>query len=185
VNFTVDIFLSIGLGLGTPTPGLMQQPPRPAGQQILPIRLTVRLVMMGLIIAASALGVMQFTVAGAHWGETVARTMGLTTFSLASIFFALETNDELRSVFSRETLESHRLLRMCGWSLLATFLVTAPDFMRKIFETTNLNVEQWVICILVASLVLWVSEIVKIFRRWAAASSVPGSGTEPAARVAA
>jgi Ca2+-transporting ATPase len=95
--------------------------------------------------------------------------MGMTTFSLASICFALETNDELRSVFSHVTLESHRLLQMCGWSLLATFLVTAPDFMNKIFATTNLNVGQWLICIVVGSLILWVTEIVKIFRRRAAA----------------
>jgi Ca2+-transporting ATPase len=92
----------------------------------------------------------------------------MTTFSLASIFFALETNDELRSVFSQVTLESHRLLQMCGWSLLATFLVTAPDFMQRIFGTKDLNIGQWIICIVVGSLILWVTEIVKIFRRQAA-----------------
>ncbi len=183
VNFTVDIFLSIGLGLGTPTPGLMQRPPRPSGEQVLPMRLAVRLVVLGLIIAASTLGVIQFAVGPLH--ETVARTMGLTTFSIASIFFALETNDQLRSVFSRETLESHKLLQMCGWSLLATFLVTALDFMHRIFATTDLNVEQWAICIAVGSLVLWVGEIVKIFRRRAAASSASKPVTEPAAQVAA
>ncbi len=171
VNFTIGIFLSIGLGLGNPTPGLMQQQPRPSGEQILPVRLAAFLVGIGLVMAASALGVIQFAVAGVHWGETVARTMGLTTFSFATIFLALEINDQLRSVFSRETLESQRLLRMCGWSLLATFLITALDFMRNIFATTGLSVGQWVICIAVGSLVLWVFEIVKFFRRRAAASS--------------
>jgi P-type Ca2+ transporter type 2C len=175
INFTVGIFLAIGLGLGNPTPGLMQRPPRPAGEQILPMRLAVSLVLLGLMMAVSALGVMQYAVVGAQWGDTVARTMGVVTFSLANIFFALETNDELRSVFSRETLESHKLIQMCGWSLLATFLITAPDFMHKIFGTVDLNIMQWVICIAVASLVLWVSEIVKIFRRRAAKSTT----TEP------
>jgi P-type Ca2+ transporter type 2C len=99
--------------------------------------------------------------------------MGMTTFSLANIFFALETNDELRSVFSHETLESNKLLRMAGWSLLATFLVTALNFMQKIFGTTDLSLTQWVICIAVGSLVLWVIELVKIFRRRATPSSSP------------
>ena len=111
--------------------------------------------------------------------------MGVVTFSLASIFFALETNDELRSVFSRETLESRRLLQMCGWSLLATFIITAPDFMQRIFATTNLTIGQWVICIAVGSLVLWVSEIVKIFRRRAAASTTAQTVTESSAQVIA
>jgi P-type Ca2+ transporter type 2C len=169
INFTIDVFLSIGLGLGNPTPGLMERPPRKAGAQILPTQLAARLIIIGLIIAACTLGVMQYAVAGAHWSTTVAQTMGMTVFSLASIFFALETNDELRSVFSRETIESTRLLQMCGWSLLATFLVTAPDFMQRIFATKDLNIEQWIICIAVSSLVLWLIEIVKIFRRRAVA----------------
>jgi P-type Ca2+ transporter type 2C len=185
INFTIDIFLSIGLGMGNPTPGLMERPPRKAGERILPARLFTRLIITGLIIAACTLGVMQYAVAGAHWSAEVAHTMGMTTFSLASIFFALETNDELRSVFSQVTLESHRLLQMCGWSLLATFLVTAPDFMNRIFGTTNLNFGQWLICIVVSSLILWVTEIVKIFRRRAAKSTAAELATVPAAQAAA
>ena len=185
INFTIDIFLSIGLGMGNPTPGLMERPPRKAGERILPTRLFTRLIITGLIIAACTLGVMQYAVAGAHWSVEVAHTMGMTTFSLASIFFALETNDELRSVFNHVTLESTRLLQMCGWSLLATFLVTAPDFMNRIFGTTNLTFVQWFICIVVSSLILWVIEIVKIFRRQAAASSVAEPETVSAAQRAA
>jgi P-type Ca2+ transporter type 2C len=185
INFTIDVLLSLGLGLGNPTPGLMQRQPRKAGVQILPARLFARLIIVGLILAACTLGVMQYAVAGAHWSDTVAHTMGMTVFSLASIFFALETNDELRSVFSHETLQSTRLLQMCGWSLLATFLVTAPDFMNKIFQTTNLNIGEWVICIVVGSVILWVMEIVKIFRRRAAASSTAESETAAAPQKAA
>ena len=185
INFTIGIFLAIGLGLGNPTPGLMQRPPRKAGEQILPMRLAVRLVALGLMMAVSALGVIQYAVAGAQWGDTVARTMGVVTFSFATIFFALETNDELRSVFSREMLASRRLLQMCGWSLLATFLITAPDFMHKIFTTTDLTIGQWVICIAVASLVLWVAEIVKVFRRRAAKSTTPETVTESTAQMVA
>ena len=181
INFTVGIFLAIGLGLGNPTPGLMNRPPRPAGERILPTQLAVRLVVLGLVMAASTLGVMQYAVAGAHLSDTAARTMGVTTFSLATIFFALETNDELSSVFSRETLESHRLIQMCGWALLATFLVTALDFMHRIFATTDLSVGQWIICIAVASLVLWVSEIVKIFRRRTEKSTTNEAVTGPTA----
>ncbi len=165
INFTIDVFMSIGLGEGDPTPGLMGRPPRKAGEPILPARLFTRLITAGVIIAACTLGVMQYAVAGAHWGNTVAYTMGMTTFSLASILFALETNNEYLSVFNRVTLESHLLLKMAGWSLLATFLITALDFMNRIFGTTNLNFGQWLICIVVSTLILWVTEIVKIFRR--------------------
>jgi Ca2+-transporting ATPase len=171
INFTFEIFLSIGLGMGNPTPGLMERPPRKAGERILPARLFTRLVFAGLVIAASTLGVMTYAVNYAHLSVEVVRTMGIITFGFASIFFALETNDEQRSVFSHITLESHRLLQMCGWSLLATFLMILPDFMQRIFGTADLNVGQWLICIVVSSLILWVTEIEKIFRRRRAKST--------------
>lgn len=183
INFTIDVFLSIGLGMGNPTPGLMRRAPRKADERILPARLFTRLIITGVIIAACTLGVMQYAVAGAHWSTEVAQTMGMATFSLASILFALETNDELRSVFSHETLESVRLLKMCGWSLLAAFLVVVLDFMQRIFGTAGLTFRQWIICIVVSSVILWVTEIVKIFRRRAAASSTAGPETAPAAAV--
>jgi len=91
----------------------------------------------------------------------------------------------LRSVFSRETLESHRLIQMCGWSLLVLFLITAPDFMHRLFATTDLTFWQWVICIVFGSLVLWVSEIEKFFRRRVEASSEAEPESLPTAKAAA
>ena len=183
VKFTIIVFLSIGLGLGNPTPGLMQRPPRKAGEQVLPMRLAVRLVVSGLIRAVSTLAVILFALGS--WNDTVAQTMAIATFSFACIFYALESNDELRSVFSRETLESHRLIQMCGWSLLVLFLITAPDFMHRLFATTDLTFWQWVICIVFGSLVLWVSEIEKFFRRRVEASSEAEPESLPTAKAAA
>lgn len=150
----------------------------------MPTRLFTRLILAGVIIAASTLGVMAYAVEVAHWSVEIARTMGIATFSFASIFFALESNDELRSVFSQITLESTRLLQMCAWSLLATFLMIVPDFMHRLFGTADLNVGQWVICIVVGSLILWVTEIEKIFRRRAAKSTVTKTVTESTAQIA-
>ncbi|MGZ3636452.1 MAG: cation-translocating P-type ATPase, partial [Ktedonobacterales bacterium] len=160
VNFTVDVFQAIGLGLGAPTPGLMERAPRPANEQILPRRIAARLAIVGLVLAACTLGVMQY--ANGAWNEAVARTMGLTVFGLASIFFSLEINDDLHSVFSGEILENHRLIRMSAYSLLATFLVTELGFMQRIFATTALNLTQWLICIVVGSATIWLVEVMKI-----------------------
>src|SRR5207248_2807680 len=43
LNFTVDLFLAIGLGMGAAAPGLMKRPPRGANAQILPTDKLVRL----------------------------------------------------------------------------------------------------------------------------------------------
>lgn len=177
VNFTVDVFQAIGLGLGAPTPGLMERAPRPADEQILPRRIAIRLTIVGLVLAVCTLGVMQY--ASGAWNETIARTMGLTIFGLASIFFSLEINDDLHSVFSRDILENHRLIKMSGLSLLATFVVTELGFLQRIFATTSLTFGQWLICIVVSSAVIWLVEVMKIFRRRAAAQP---AAPQPAAQ---
>jgi len=173
VNFTINLFEGLGLGLGASPPGLMERPPRRADEQIMPRRLAMRLAVVGLVMAVATLGLIQYAVA--PWGEGVARTMGLTVFSLASIFFALETNDDLRSVFSRETLANSKLLQMSGLSLLATFLVTQVGFMQRIFATTALTLEQWLLCIAVSSAVLWLVELMKVVRRRPSTRHVPGT----------
>ncbi len=178
IKFSIVIFLAIGLGLGKPTPGLMQLPPRKADEQIMPMRLAVSLVISGLFRAVSTLGVILFAL-GSSWNDTVAQSMAIVTFSFACIFFAFESNDQLRSVFSRETLESHRLIQMSGWSVLLVFLVTSLDFAHRIFSTTDLNVGQWIACIVFGSLVLWTTEIEKFFRRRAEASSSAELETVP------
>ena len=56
INFTVDMFQAIGLGYGKAREGLMEDPPRPKDQPILPRPLLVWLVFVGLVMAVGTLG---------------------------------------------------------------------------------------------------------------------------------
>ena len=181
VKFSIVIFLAIGLGLGNPTPGLMQRSPRKGNEPVLPMALAVRLTVQGFVRAASTLVVIVLAINVWSFGDTVAQTMAFATFSFACIFYAFESNDELRSVFSRQTLESDRLIKMSGYAVLLVFLITWLDFANRLFKTTSLDIRQWVICIVFASAVLWTTEIEKFFLRRAEASSATQPGTEPVA----
>src|SRR5262249_15820002 len=159
----IIIFLAIGLGLGNPRPEVMQDGPRKADEQIMPTPLAVSLGVSGLIRAASVL--VAVVIALNVWGNNtaVAQTMAMVTFGMACIFFELECNDQLRSVFSQQTLESTRLIRMIGWSLLLLFVVTYMDFLHRLLGTADLTLWHWVVAIALGSIVLWTSEIEKIF----------------------
>src|SRR5947209_7397034 len=139
VNFTVTVFLAIGLGLGVAAGGIMERPPRKADAKILPPRLMVITIIYGLSVAISGLVAAQWALS-AGWGDVVARTIALTTFSIATIFLALECNDELRSVFSGDPFENGQLIKMVGWALIATFIVTELSFLQRLFKTTDLDV---------------------------------------------
>jgi Ca2+-transporting ATPase len=175
VNFTVTVFLAIGLGLGAATPGIMERPPRPANAKILPRTLMIITILFGLSVATSGLAAAEWAL-NAGWGDPVARTIALTTFSIATIFLALECNDQLTSVFTGDPFENSVLVKMVGWAALATFVVTELDFLNRLFATTPLNIKQWVVCLVASSLVLWVAEGIKFYQR----RQVSQAGAEPA-----
>jgi Ca2+-transporting ATPase len=181
VNFTVIVFLAIGLGLGAGSPNIMDRPPRQVGVKIIPGGLMAILVVAGIAMAVSTLVTTQYAII-AGWGDMVAQTIALTTFSFACIFLGVACHDELTTVFSRDLLHNDKLMQMTGWAVLATFLVVELDLLNRLFGTTNLSVGQWVLCAVVGSLVLWFMEIVKIFHRRSAGSkrTTDAAGTAPA-----
>ena len=108
VNFTTQVFQSVGLGYGAPSEGLMERRPRKPEQPILNRADTRWFIVAGLVMAVATLGV----IAGAEHaeGEGLARTMGLTTFSLANLFFSFTARDALRSVFSLDTFNDRTFI---------------------------------------------------------------------------
>ena len=97
-------------------------------------------------------------------GDAVARTMGLTVFSLCNIWFALETSNEERSLFSSETLENPTLLKAAGIALVFTVLATELRLTNQILDTVNLTTGQWLVCVILSLAVLVVAEVKKLLR---------------------
>ena len=129
LNFTVNVFQAMGLGFGKPRDGLMAEKPRPKDQALLPRSLTVWLVFCGLVMGVGTLGVIAW--ANANYGDVVARTMGVATFSLFRIASSLETADETRSVFSGYILGNSALLKATGLSIVTIVLATELGVLRK------------------------------------------------------
>jgi Ca2+-transporting ATPase len=102
---------------------------------------------MGLIIAAGTLGVLAW--ADNAYGDVVARTMGVTTFSLFRLFSSLETADENESVFGGSILGNRPLLIGTAMSIVTIILATELPFFQRILGTVNLSIDQWVVCLLV------------------------------------
>jgi Ca2+-transporting ATPase len=162
LNFTVNVFQAIGLGYGKPREGLMEIPPRPKEQQIMPRRLMIWLVFVGLVMAAGTLGVLAW--GDANFGDTVARTMGVSTFALFRLFSSLETADEDQSLFSGSILANRPLLIATGLSVLTILLATELGFLQRILGTVSLSIDQWVVCLLVSLSLIVVEEARKLLK---------------------
>ncbi|HEY3050989.1 MAG TPA: HAD-IC family P-type ATPase [Gaiellaceae bacterium] len=181
INFTTQVFQSIGLGYGKATEGLMKRKPRAADEPLLPGRLMIWLAFAGLVMAAGTLGVAWWG-ADAH-GTAFGRTMAVTTFALANLFFSFTARDELRSVFSLETFDDRRFLTMSAASAAAILFGTELRIFQKILHTESLSGAQWLVCIAVAVSVLVVSEIRKAILRHKARPEAQAEPT-PASDVA-
>jgi P-type Ca2+ transporter type 2C len=163
VNFTTQVFQAIGLGYGAPSESLMQRRPRKPEQPILNRADTHWFIAAGFVMAIATLAV----VAGAEHNESeqLARTMGLTTFSLANLFFSFTAKDALRSVFSLDTFNDRTFIITSLLSAAAIILATELGFFQRILDTLPLTGNQWLICIGAASSIIVVSEAWKLVLR--------------------
>ncbi|HEX6663745.1 MAG TPA: HAD-IC family P-type ATPase [Gaiellaceae bacterium] len=163
VNFTTQVFQAIGLGYGEPAPDLMKRKPRPEGEPILPREVLGYLAFAGLVIGGSTLGLIAW--ADHKHGTAVARTMGMTTFAIANVFFSFTVKDPLRSVFTVETYADRRLLKATGMSAIAILFGTELGIFQRILGTVSLTGKQWIACILVALSIVAASELWKLVLR--------------------
>ena len=171
INFTTMLFQAVGLGYGQPAAGLMDRSPRDPEQPILPRRQMAWLVIVGLIIGGATLGVV--TWAEGAFDRTVALTMGVVTFSLASLLFSLATRDEARTVFSLDMLSDKTFIRSTALSLLTLVLTTVLAPLQAFLGTVPLDTGQWLVCFGAALPVLLASEVRVLVIRRRAASSHP------------
>jgi P-type Ca2+ transporter type 2C len=163
VNFAIDVPLAAALGFDRPTSGLMSRAPRPEEAPVLDRLQWVRLTFQGIFVAVGTLLVKAW--ADDEYDELVGTTMLITTISLFHVVAALCVRDETGTVFSRANLPGRTQLQLYGLALLLALLVTEVGLMQRIFGTTSLTGNQWLICIGVALTLLVLEEGVKFFLR--------------------
>jgi len=141
----------------------MQRAPRDPNVHIVPLGLGVRVSLASAVMAALALGVVD-------WAEhrhdlAVATTMGLTTLSLMHVAAALEAREADGTIFTRYTIANARFVQLMGAALVLTFLVTSLGPLQRIFDTVTLSTRQWGICLVTPLAYIAVIELIKLTSR--------------------
>jgi Ca2+-transporting ATPase len=160
INFAVDVLLALGLGFDAPTPGLMQRRPRSPDEPVIAPALGVRLGFAGLLVAIGTLVVVWW--AEDRHGLAVATTMGLVTMSLLHIAAALEWRDPEHSIFRRSTIANGRFNVLMLAALALTLLVTTIPLLQRIFDTVDLDGDQWRVCWIAVGAYLVLAELGKL-----------------------
>ena len=168
INLVTDGAPALALGVDPADPGLMQRPPRPAGERVVTPKMWRGIFFIGVIMAAGTLYVLDGAMPGGLVQGTGtlrhAQTMAFTTLMLFQLFNLFNARSDEESAF-RGLLDNRWLLAAIALSVtLQAWVVYAP-FLQRSFSTESLTASDWLRCTIVASSVLWLREIQKVLVR--------------------
>ncbi len=146
----------------------MARPPRPLTQRVIDGRMASGVLLVGFGMAAATL----FTIDAYYPGGLIegthsldnARTAGFTTLVFAQLFNCFNARSETVSAF-RHLFANRWLWAAVVLSFLLQIAVVHVPFLNTAFGTTALSLDQWLVCVAMASVVLWLSELRKLVRR--------------------
>jgi Ca2+-transporting ATPase len=159
VNLICDGPPALALGVDPPRPQAMEEPPRPRSAQILPAARLRVLIWLAAVMGACTLGVVGW--AHHRYGSGVASTMGWTTFVLAQLFNVFNARAEHTSAF-RGMFSNSKLVWAVGAVVVAQLAIVHVAWLRSFFDASYLSGGQFVICLVLGSVVLWLEELRKI-----------------------
>ncbi len=168
INLVTDGAPALALGIDPPNADAMRKPPRLQNEGVIIHRMWLSIVFVGLVIATGTLLVLDASLPGGFiegsGSMRYAQTMVFTTLVLFSLFTVFNARSDEQSafvgIFSNRWLWGAVLL-----SLLLQVAVIYVPFLQQAFSTVSLSLEDWLLCTLVASSVLWLSELLKLVIR--------------------
>ena len=176
INLITDGPPALALGVDPKDPDVMSRLPRPRGSGVLLKEDWVRLAFVGVLMMVGTIFVLDAyypgglvtlfatgTAPNAH-DEALARTMAFTTLMMYQLFDVYNCRSRRRSAFIG-FFDNKWLLVAIAFSLGTHFLVIYVPALQTAFHTVPLSFRDWMVATAVASGVLIMMEIAKIFLR--------------------
>ncbi|MGV8978557.1 MAG: cation-translocating P-type ATPase [Cellulomonas sp.] len=168
VNLLTDSAPALAMGVDTETDDVMSRPPRSLQDRAIDGRMWGGVAVVGLVMAAATLLTIDMFVPGGlidgTHSLTNARTAGFTVLVLAQLFNAFNARSETASAFHRLFANAWLWGAIALSAVLQVAVVHLP-VLNNAFTTAPLSAGQWLVCVAMASTVLWVSEIRKLILR--------------------
>jgi Ca2+-transporting ATPase len=168
INLVTDGPPALALGVDPADAGLMRQPPRPAGEGVLTARMWRGIAFVGVIMAAGTLAVLDASMPGGFLEGTgdlrYGQSMAFTTLMLFQMFNVVNARSDERSAFA-QLFTNAWLWAAIALSIALQVMVLYLSPLQHAFGTVGLSLPDWGRCVAVASSVLWLRELSKLFGR--------------------
>jgi len=168
INLVTDGAPALALGVDPTDASAMTRPPRPRAERVITGQMWTSILIVGVTMAVATLFTLDLSLPGgfveAQDNLAHAQTMAFTTLVLAQLVNVFNARSEWRSAFTL-LFANHWLWVAVLASLVLQTLVIYVPVMQRAFGTVTLGPRDWLECAAMASVVLWVSEIMKAIRR--------------------
>ncbi len=186
INLITDTGPALAMGVDPISEDVMARKPRPRSQRVIDLRMALAVAETGVVMAVLTLLSMDLFLPGglfepiAAWvgagphSVELARTAAFTVLVLTQLFNCFNARSETASAFSA-AFSNHWLWGAVALSTALQVAVVHLSFLNLAFGTVPLSIGQWGVCVVLASGVLWFSELRKLGRRlWARRAKVAG-----------
>jgi potassium/sodium efflux P-type ATPase len=168
INLLTDTGPALAMGLEPAADDVMMRPPRRPGDRVIDRGMWVGVILVGVVMAGVTLAALDLALPGGLIAGTddllTARTMAFTTLVLAQLFNCFNARSDTRSAF-RNLFSNPLLWAAIALSALLQVLVVQTPFFNRLLSTTPLSARNWVVCVVLASIVLWAIEVKKLVQR--------------------
>jgi Ca2+-transporting ATPase len=165
INLLTDSGPALALGIEPADHMVMERPPRDPRTPVITGPMWFNIVFVGVIMALGTLAVMDLALPGGllpgSGSLPYAQTMAFTTLVCFQLFNVFNARSDERSAF-RRLLSNPWLWGAVGLSLALQVAVVYTPLLQQAFGTTPLAPTDWLVCVAVASSVLWVMELRKL-----------------------
>jgi P-type Ca2+ transporter type 2C len=168
INLLTDGAPALALGMDAPPDDVMHRPPRRLTARVIDTEMWFGILWVGAVMAFVTLLALDLRLPGGLVGGSgslvEARTMAFTTLVFAQLFNCFNARSDRTSAF--HGLFTNRLLwGAVALSALLQVAVVELRFLNDAFDTAPLGVDEWLVCIGLASAVLWADEAKKLLGR--------------------
>ncbi len=168
INLLTDSGPALAMGMDPETDDVMARPPRRRTDRIIDAQMWASVLQTGFVMAIVTLLTIDFYLPGGLIEGSRdldnARTAGFTVLVLAQLYNCFNARSDMTSAF-HHLFANKWLWGAIAFSLLLQIAVVHLSVLNTAFSTTPLDLEQWVFCGVVASTVLWASELRKRLQR--------------------
>jgi magnesium-transporting ATPase (P-type) len=176
INLLTDSAPALAMGVDPPPDDVMSRPPRRMTDRIIDAEMQVGVLFVGLVMALASLLALDIGLPGGlvdGGGDIIhARTMAFTTLVLAQLFNCFNARSDRVSAF-HHLFTNPLLWGAIALSLALQILVVYVPFLNTAFGTASLGADQWLLCVALASTVLWADELRKLVSRRARRRHAP------------